>query len=81
MVKNKDIIDVIYEKDLQKFIENIGFYDDFKNNNIKCKFCQNLLSKDNICAILINEGKVDFICNDESCYDKLLIHQKGEKNV
>lgn len=81
MVKNKDIIDVIHEKDLKEFIKNIGLYEDFKNNDIKCKFCQKLISKDSICAILINEGNVDFICNYESCYDKLLIHQKGEKSV
>jgi len=78
MVKNKDIIDVIHEKDLEEFLTNTSLYEDFKKEKINCRYCEKTIYQHNICGIFINMGEIKFICNDESCYEKLISYHGGE---
>ena len=78
MVKNKEIIDVIHEKDLEEFLTNTNLSEDFKKEKINCKYCQKTINLQNICGIIINKGEIKFICNDESCYEKLISYHEGE---
>lgn len=81
MKKNKKIIDVIHEKDLEEFLNNLELYNNFKSGLINCKYCNKPVHLDNICAIHIKKGQIEFICSIDPCYEKFLMHQKGDVNV
>lgn len=81
MKKTKDIIDVIHQKDLIDFLTNLDLYENFTHKQILCKFCNEPITRENICAIFYTETKIEFVCDKELCYDKILIFQEEKKNV
>ena len=81
MKKTKNVIDVIHEKDLKEFLANFDLYEDFINKLIHCKYCDTPVDYENICVIKMSKGQVEFICKDESCYEKSLLSQGDDKNV
>ena len=80
MKKNKSIIDVLHEKDLEEFLVNLDLYSNFENKLINCIYCNNPIGLENLCAIMIIKGQIEFVCNSDSCYEKFLIHQRGDEN-
>lgn len=69
----KKVLDVLFQDDLEDFLINIGFSDDFKKGKIKCYCCNENISMDNICAVMIKKSdEFVFICNKESCYENYL---------
>ena len=81
MSKEKDIIEAIHMEDLKELLLNFELLDEFQNSKISCKYCSNIINSNNICAIIINEGNLDFICNNDDCFDKLTEHEKEENHV
>jgi len=78
MSKEKDTIEALHKKDLKELLLNFGLFDEFQKAKIKCKFCSNIINTNNICAIIINEGNLNFICNHDDCFDKLTNYEKGD---
>jgi len=77
MSKKKDIIEAIHEEDLKELLINFDLYDKFQESRVKCKYCSSLININNISAIIIDEGHLEFICNNENCYEKLNYSEKG----
>jgi len=79
--KNKNVIEAIHERDLKEFLINLDLYTNFKKRLIKCIYCDDPVQSDNICVIHIKNGKLEFVCSNDSCYEKFIMHQMGEENV
>jgi len=65
-------LDLLHYSDLEQFLKNIKKYNDFKEGKILCKFCNEPITLDNICAILLRKDDFIFLCNKESCYTNYL---------
>jgi len=82
MNQKKETLNVLHEKDLKQFLINFNLYDDFQEKKILCKYCENPVSLDNICAIILIKGKIDFVCDKEQCYYRhLYFHEEEEKEI
>ena len=71
MNKVKKNIEAIHEHDLEELLKNLGFSEKFKQGNIKCKFCQNIIKKDNIGAIYVLKKEILFSCSKMECLTNL----------
>ena len=78
MSKERDTIEAIHKEDLKELLLNFELFDEFQQSKIKCKYCNEIINTNNICAIIINEGNLDFICIDDDCFDKLSGYEKGD---
>lgn len=78
MSKEKNTIEAIHKEDLKELLLNFELYDEFQESKIRCKYCSNIVNTNNICAIIINEGHLEFICNNDDCFDKLSYYEKGD---
>jgi len=77
MNDTRDIIEVLHEKDLKQFLEELGKYNDFENDRLLCKFCKESVSMNNIYGIFIIENDIELVCDNDMCYNKYLI-ERGE---
>ena len=61
----------VHEKDLKKVLENLGFLDRFTNGDLKCYFCKNRITFDNIHSFFPQSGDIKFVCENSNCFRKL----------
>lgn len=64
-------IQTIYDEDLPKLLSDLGLKDDFDNGKIKCNFCGETVTKDNLLTIFSDGKEIKFSCNKESCRVKI----------
>jgi len=78
MKQKKETLNVLHEKDLKQFLINFNLYNDLQEKKILCKYCQNPIFLDNICAIILSKEKIEFVCDKESCYRGHIFFQERE---
>lgn len=60
-------IQTIYDDDLPKLLSDLELKDDFNNGEIKCSFCGEIITKDNLLTIFSDGKEIKFSCDKESC--------------
>ena len=60
-------LNVLHERDLDLLLERFGIKDIFLANQIKCKFCNRLVNKENVYSFLPESGMVNVICDAPEC--------------
>lgn len=64
-------IQTIYDEDLPKLLSDLGLKEDFDNSKIKCNFCGETVTKDNLLTIFSDGKEIKLSCNKESCRVKI----------
>jgi len=64
-------IQTIYDEDLPKLLSDLGLKEDFDNGRIKCSFCGDVITKENLLTIFSDGKEIKFSCNKESCRGKI----------
>ena len=67
----KKNIEAIHNHDLYQLLKNLGFLDEFKKGNIKCRFCHNQINEKNFGAIFPLAEEIFFSCSKLECITKL----------
>ena len=60
-------INAIHENELKDFLENIGILEDIKNAKIKCRFCGQTITIDNLHSVYPKNGKIYVCCEKTQC--------------
>ena len=63
--------ELIFEKELEEFLKHQKLYDKLTRGDIKCAFCSETITFENLGAIMVKKGKLIFICSRIECLDKL----------
>jgi len=63
----KEELDFIYDEDLMPVLEKLGVKTNFTEGNIKCLFCNEVITLENLYSFFIDEGKLKMICDKEDC--------------
>lgn len=67
MKKDKERIKAIHDDNLIALLKNLKLYDDIMARKIKCKFCKESISLDNLSAIIPDSGNIGFACDSPKC--------------
>jgi len=67
VLKNESAVKAIFEDKFHLFLKNIGIYDDIQNGTIKCKFCGDTITFDNIASVFPESGSVKVVCDKPEC--------------
>lgn len=70
-MKPKKEIEAIHQHDIDELLKNLGLFEEFKNGNIKCQFCQDVIQENNFGAILPLKEDILFSCSKLECISKL----------
>ncbi len=69
--------ELIFEKELEEFLKRNGAYEEFITGKIKCKYCGETITSDNLGVILVKKGSLMFICNRLECLGKIRSNDDG----
>ena len=69
--ENKNI-KTILSNDIDKILDKANIKNSFYNGDLKCKFCGDRMTIDNIHSFLPESGALNLICCKEKCVSDLL---------
>jgi len=70
--KENVIIKGIYEKDLERLLNELGMLEKLNTGEISCIFCGKKINKDNFGGIIRLKGNLELFCDQIECYIKML---------
>ena len=73
--RQKKIIKMVQEDDLVFYLKSLGIYQQILDKQIFCKYCNSLITLENLQALFPDENKISVFCSTIKCINTL------DKNV
>ena len=67
----KKKLHAVYERDMKEFLKSIGILQDIEDKKIKCRFCSELITMENIAAVFPENNEISVCCSKLDCYENL----------
>ena len=68
MLTKDDHIKAVYSSDIDAFLARLGALEQFNQGKIVCKYCEQVITRNNLYAIIPTPDKtVDMCCNKPDC--------------
>ncbi len=64
----KEKINIIHDKETERFFKRIGLLEKVLKNEIKCVFCNNTITLDNFRGAFKQNNNLHLVCNNENCF-------------
>lgn len=64
-------INAVYDDDLVQFLKNIQIYADLEAGELKCKFCREIITLDNLLSVFPDSGTIHVCCTKAECSEQL----------
>jgi hypothetical protein len=68
----KQPLAAVHDDDLVDFMEGLEIYDLFLRREVKCAFCKDTITWDNLHSFFPDSGAVKCSCTKPDCIEKLL---------
>lgn len=62
-----DKLKAVYDDELVSFLRNIGALKEIERGNVKCKFCDEVITLDNLLATFPVNKQIFFCCEKDAC--------------
>lgn len=72
MEKEYKNIDAVHADDLERLLERVGLLDKFNQGKVKCKFCGQAVTHENIYSVIKDSGSHKLVCDKAECVNKLM---------
>ncbi|GBE16360.1 hypothetical protein BMS3Abin15_00174 [bacterium BMS3Abin15] len=79
MEREKKELSTIHERDIDKLLENTGIKNDFLAGKLHCKFCDEIVNRENVYSFLPESGAINVICDKPECVTELLSYVEEKK--
>lgn len=79
-INNEGKLQVVHDDNLLKLLENLQLSGKLNRGELKCKFCQTIISFDNLAAVFPESDTIKIVCNSPECVLELS-NYLNEKNV
>ena len=67
----KETVRAVHDEDLEKILEGLGILNKFKQGELKCKFCNNTITFNNLHSLFPQSGAIKFVCDGSDCVREL----------
>lgn len=74
-------VNTVHEKDLDGLLSKLGLSEKFEGGKLYCKFCKNVVNRENIYSVLPETGSVNIICDKPQCITDLLQYLEEKKRT
>lgn len=64
-------LNAVYETDMKEFLESVGILKDIEDKKIRCRFCGELITIENIAAIFPEHNEIFVCCRRIDCSENL----------
>ena len=69
----------VHERDIDNLLKKLSLTEDFHSGKIKCKFCKNTITKENVYSLIHESGAVNFVCDKAECISEFMLHMESKK--
>jgi hypothetical protein len=69
--KMKRFINAVYGDELDKLLLNLNEFERVKQGKAKCKYCSQIITKENIVLLFPESGDVKYVCSSPDCMSKI----------
>lgn len=76
---DKKEMKAVHERDLDNLLVKLSLKDHFYAGKIKCKYCKDIVTKDNIYSLIHESGAVNFVCGKSECVSEFMLHMESKK--
>lgn len=67
----KEILKAVHDYDLEQLLQNLDLLEKIRNNQLKCKFCKNVVTLENLHSIFPQSGNIQMVCDNPDCIRQL----------
>lgn len=78
-LEGKVTIKAVHDADLNSFLGKLGLLEDIKNVQLKCSFCNCMLTLDNFGGVFKENGQLNPFCQKTECYLEVLKRKSAVK--
>lgn len=68
----RESVSAVHDDDLTRFLTSIGALNDIRAGKIRCKFCSEQTSLDDLQAVIPDSGTISYICKKPQCVRDLM---------
>jgi hypothetical protein len=65
-------LNAVYDDDLLDVLRELGVEKDFLNHRLKCAFCEDTITWDNLYSLFPDSGAIKFSCDKPECVRQLV---------
>lgn len=69
---NNNTVKAVYSDDLDDFLVSNNLMEDFVNRRIKCKYCEKVITRHNLFALIPENNSLAFCCDEPECTEKMI---------
>ena len=70
--QNTDTLKVVHDSELLALLEKLRIKQDIENQKIKCKFCREVITLDNLHSLFSESKTVKVVCDNPECIKQLM---------
>jgi hypothetical protein len=68
----KETLKAVHDDDLETLLRRLGLHSDFTHSRLKCTFCKDVITFDNLHSLFPDSGAVKLTCSKPECVNQLL---------
>lgn len=72
-------IHAVHDDDLEEFLNSIRLWGKFRTGQLKCTFCNETITRENLHSIFPDSGDIKFSCNNPECVLALKTKFEGKE--
>jgi hypothetical protein len=63
----------VHDDDLEDVLRRLGVFNDFVGDRLKCAFCEDVITWDNLHSLFPDSGAVKCSCSKPDCINQMLL--------
>lgn len=71
LFNHKNAIKAVYEDDFIGYLKSIGIYERIIAGELKCIYCGNFITLENLEVIIPKENNVELVCKNKNCLNQM----------
>ena len=75
----KQTLRAVHDDDLEGFLKGLGLYTRFVHGKLKCAFCKDVTTFDNLHSLFPDSGAVKTVCSKPECVNQLLLRLEARR--
>jgi hypothetical protein len=78
-MQQTETLNAVYDDDLMDVLKELGVHKDFAQGKLRCAFCGDTITWENLYSLFPDRGAVRFSCNKPECVKQLVSRVEDEK--
>jgi len=79
MTRKTETVNAVYDDDLMDILTELGVRHDFVHGKLKCAFCEDTITWDNLYSLFPDSGAVKVSCSKPECVERLIAKVEAQK--